>query len=82
MATELGVSQLSTTADVTVNLLDINNNKPQFSPKPTYEINIQENQEAGVLIGKVSQQLSIFRLIHSTYPFSIRVHPLMMSPIF
>ena len=53
MATELGVSQLSTTADVTVNLLDINDNKPQFSPKPTYEINIQENQEAGVLIGKV-----------------------------
>ena len=43
MATELGVSQLSTTADVTVNLLDINDNKPQFSPKPTYEINIQEN---------------------------------------
>ena len=54
MATELGVSKLSTTADVTVNLLDINDNKPQFS-QPTYEINIQENQEAGALIGKVSQ---------------------------
>ena len=68
MATELGVSQLSTTADVTVNLLDINDNKPQFSPKPTYEINIQENQEAGVLIGKVSQQqLSIFRLVVLTH---------------
>ena len=34
--------------------LDINDNKPQFSQQ-TYEINIQENQEAGVLIGKVSQ---------------------------
>ena len=54
MATELGVSKLSTTADVTVNLLDINDNKPQFS-QPSYEINIQENQEAGVLMGKVSQ---------------------------
>lgn len=63
MATELGVSKLSTTADVTVNLLDINDNKPQFS-QPTYEINIQENQEAGALIGKVSQHFFSGKTLH------------------
>ena len=34
MATELGVSQLSTTADVTVNLLDINDNIEVSAPCP------------------------------------------------
>ena len=63
MATELGVSKLSSTADVTVNLLDINDNKPQFS-QPTYEINIQENQEAGALIGKVSQLFFFGKTLH------------------
>ena len=53
IATELGVSQLSASADVIVNLLDINDNRPDFS-QSSYEINIPENQLAGVQIGQVS----------------------------
>ena len=54
IATELGVSKLSTSADVIVNLLDINDNRPDFS-QSSYEINIPENQLAGMEIGRVSQ---------------------------
>ena len=54
LATELGISQLSTSADVIVNLLDINDNRPDFS-QSSYEIDIPENQLAGVQIGQVSQ---------------------------
>ena len=53
IATELGVSKLSASADVIVNLLDINDNRPDFS-QSSYEINIPENQLAGVQIGQVS----------------------------
>ena len=67
IATELGVSKLSASADVIVNLLDINDNRPDFS-QSSYEINIPENQLAGVQIGQVSQSM------HSTYNtlFNIR----------
>ena len=54
IATELGVSKLSASADVIVNLLDLNDNRPDFS-QSSYEINIPENQLAGVQIGQVSQ---------------------------
>ena len=77
MATELGVSKLSTTADVTVNLLDINDNKPQFS-QPTYEINIQENQEAGALIGKVSQLFSLEKTYTKTRKPELSHYQLML----
>jgi len=53
LATELGINKLTASADVTVNLLDVNDNKPQFS-NTSYEFEIQENQPAGVSIGKVS----------------------------
>ena len=56
IATELGVSKLSASADVIVNLLDINDNRPDFS-QSSYEINIPENQLAGVQIGQVSQSI-------------------------
>ena len=56
IATELGVSKLSASADVIVNLLDINDNRPDFS-QSSYEINIPENQLAGVQIGQVSQPI-------------------------
>ena len=58
IATELGVSKLSTSADIIVNLLDINDNRPDFS-QSSYEINIPENQLAGVQIGQVSQSFSM-----------------------
>ena len=60
IATELGVSKLSASADVIVNLLDINDNRPDFS-QSSYEINIPENQIAGVQIGQVSWS------IHTTH---------------
>ena len=53
VATELGVSKLSTSADIIVNLLDTNDNQPEFS-QPVYEISIPENQLAGIQIGSVS----------------------------
>lgn len=53
MATELGVSKLTAVADITVNLLDVNDNKPQFT-ESSFEINIPENQLPGVQIGRVS----------------------------
>ena len=46
------MSRLTDVADVTVNLLDLNDNKPQFT-ESSYEINIPENQLAGEQIGKV-----------------------------
>ena len=58
IATELGVSKLSTSADVIVNLLDINDNRPDFS-QSSYEINIPENQLAGMEIGRVSQSVFV-----------------------
>jgi hypothetical protein len=57
LATELGVNKLSASADVSVNLVDVNDNKPQFL-KPTYEIDIVENQPPGVQIGRVSHNKS------------------------
>ena len=64
IATELGVSKLSTSADVIVNLLDINDNRPDFS-QSSYEINIPENQLAGVQIGQVSQSLGTVQTMQS-----------------
>lgn len=53
-ATELGVSKLTAVADVSVNILDVNDNRPEFSDSSELEINVPENQLAGVQIGRVS----------------------------
>ena len=53
VAQELGVNKLSTSADVSVNVLDSNDNKPQFSQN-AYEFDVAENEESGTIVGKVN----------------------------
>ena len=53
VAQELGVNKLQASADVSVNILDVNDNKPQFTEN-SYEFDIPENEEAGTIIGKIS----------------------------
>ena len=53
VAQELGVNKLSTSADVSVNVLDSNDNKPQFTQN-AYEFDVAENEESGTIVGKVN----------------------------
>ena len=53
VAQELGVNKLSTSADVSVNILDVNDNKPQFTQN-AYEFDVAENEESGTIVGKVT----------------------------
>lgn len=51
-ARELGINKLSTTAMVTVNLIDVNDNAPKFL-KEKYIFNVFENEAPGKVLLKV-----------------------------
>ena len=53
MAEEVGLSGLSTSADVTVNILDENDNVPKFE-QDHYDVTIPENVQPGTIILQVS----------------------------
>ena len=53
VAQELGVNKLTASADVSVNILDVNDNKPQFT-QSSYEFDVPENEKAGSIIGQIS----------------------------
>ena len=52
MAEELGLTGLSASADVTVNIVDENDNAPKFSDEP-YDVTIPENVRPGTVIVQV-----------------------------
>ncbi len=52
VTTELGINKLTDTADITVNLVDKNDNKPVFA-RDVYEVDMLENQQPGTKVDKV-----------------------------
>jgi len=54
VAEEVGLSGLSATADVTVNIVDENDNVPKFS-QDHYDVQIPENVATGTIILQVNK---------------------------
>lgn len=52
-ATDNGIPPLSTTTRLVVNVIDSNDNEPEFS-KASYEFQVEENQKVGAYVGLVS----------------------------
>lgn len=52
-ATDNGIPPLSATARLVINVIDANDNDPIFS-KASYEFKVEENKEAGAVVGRIS----------------------------
>ncbi|CAG9785812.1 unnamed protein product [Diatraea saccharalis] len=52
-ATDNGLPPLSASATLVINVLDANDNDPEFS-KPAYEFRVEENEKAGAFVGKIA----------------------------
>lgn len=50
--TDTGIPQLTSTAEVIVDVVNINDNGPYFL-KPEYDFTVLENSPSGTLVGKV-----------------------------
>ncbi len=53
VARELGLNKLTASAPVTVKLVDVNDNAPEFD-RERYEVKVHENAKPGTVILKVS----------------------------
>lgn len=53
IAVDNGIPPLSATANLVVNVIDANDNDPVFS-KAAYEFQVEENQKAGAVVGKIA----------------------------